>query len=471
MSWRKGMSLFKTTTSRLTLWHLGIFSLLSVAVFGIVYLSLASHLQAQKDREIMDKAREFGVLFHEHGIAALQAEFNRESESRGTRHVFFLLESTDGRVLASSDLRQWSGLELAPLHQSPFAGKKTVFTTFSLAGHRFKIRSVSLLVDQGLILTIGSTLQGDEIILERYREIFGIALTVMLVCGGLVGRLLAVKAMAGVQRITDCAAQIGGHDLSRRVPLADEGQEINGLAVAFNAMLARIETLLSELEQITDNIAHELRTPLTRIRGIAETTLKNNGTIDDYREMAASVIDESDNLIEMITTMLEIAKTDSGTVELNLGPLDIAGIVEEAVDLFVPLAEDCGVQLQLRKAPEVLMINGDRSRLQRVIANLLDNALKYTPAGGMVHLSTARNGEFIKVEIADTGTGIPERDIPHIFDRFYRGDKSRSTTGSGLGLPLALALARAHNGNITVTGTDKGATFCLFLPSASPKQS
>jgi heavy metal sensor kinase len=467
MFWKKGMSLFKTTTSRLTLWHLGIFSLLSVAVFGVVYLSLASHLQAQKDREIIDKAKEFGSLLREHGIAALQSEFDRESESRGTRRVFFRLESADGRVLASSDLRHWPGLARDSLHQSLSPGKKMVFTTTSMAGHPFKIRSVSLLVDKKMILTIGSSLQGDEIILERYREVFGIALIVMLVCGGLVGRLLAVKAMAGVQRITDCAAQIGGYDLSRRVPLGDEGQEITALALAFNAMLVRIETLLSELEQITDNIAHELRTPLTRMRGIAETSLKNDAEIDDLREMGASVIDECDNLVEMITTMLEIAKTDSGTVELDLTPLDISEIVEEAADLFAPLAEDHTVQLKVLQTPEPLMVNGDRPRLQRVIANLLDNALKYTPAGGMVCLSTAREGEFVKVEIADTGTGISEKDLPHIFDRFYRGDKSRSTTGSGLGLSLALALARAHNGDITVTSSDKGATFCLLLPKSS----
>jgi signal transduction histidine kinase len=173
----------------------------------------------------------------------------------------------------------------------------------------------------------------------------------------------------------------------------------------------------------------------------------------------------------MITTMLEIAKTDSGTVNLDLVPLDICSIVEEAVDLFAPLAEDCGVDLKILKPPEPLIVNGDRSRLQRVIANLLDNALKYTPAGGMVRLSTASDEEYIKVILADTGTGISAKDIPHIFDRFYRGDKSRSTTGSGLGLSLARALVRAHNGDISVTSNAKGSTFCLLLPRSPVQQS
>jgi signal transduction histidine kinase len=249
-----------------------------------------------------------------------------------------------------------------------------------------------------------------------------------------------------------------------------EGEEINALARAFNAMLERIEVLLNELQQVTDNVAHELRTPIARIRVMAETTLKTGGDLGEYREMAASVIDVCDDLIEMIGTMLEIAKTDSGTVELDLVPLDLPKLVAEAVDLFTPLAEDKDIDIRVLKPVHPMVFNGDLKKIQRIVANLLDNALKYTPVGGMVRLSTTRDEAFIKVEIADTGPGIPETDIPYVFDRFYRGDKSRTTAGSGLGLSLAQALARAHNGNITVTSSDTGTTFCLLLPSTSVQQ-
>ena len=415
----------------------------------------------------MDTAREFGTLLHEHGIAALQSEFTREAESRGTRRVFFCLQSPEGKLLAVSDLSQWQGIEVSDRRQTAITEKQAVFRTFSLSGHRFRIRSVSVPVGNGEVLEIGSTLQGEEIVLERYRETFGAALIVMLICGGLVGRLLAVKAMSGVQRITDTASRIGRHDLSRRVPLSDEGQEIASLALAFNAMLERIQSLLDELHQITDNVAHELRTPLTRIRGIAETTLRGDGKLADYREMTASVIDECDNLVGMISTMLEIAKTGSGKADLDMTLLDITEIVEEAADLFTPMAEDCGVGIEIVKLIRGMTVRGDRVRLQRVVGNLLDNAIKYTPSGGKVRLSADKDGEWVKVEVADTGIGVPEQDIPHIFDRFYRGDKSRSTSGSGLGLSLALALVRAHGGNITVTPNATGTIFSILLPSAS----
>jgi signal transduction histidine kinase len=272
--------------------------------------------------------------------------------------------------------------------------------------------------------------------------------------------------MAGVQRVTDTATQIGRHDLGRRVPLAREGREINALAQAFNAMLERIESLLNELQQITDNVAHELRTPVTRIRGIAETTLKSGDHIDDFREMAATVIDGCDDLTEMVATMLEIAKAESGVAELEIAPLDFCQISAEAVDLFAPMAEDKGVEIHWTQPPRKVTVSADRQRLQRAVANLLDNAVKYTPPGGRVTLTLQADASGARVDITDTGMGIDAEDLPHVFERFYRGDKSRSTPGSGLGLSLARAIVRAHGGEIAVKSTlHQGTTFHILLPS------
>jgi heavy metal sensor kinase len=461
---KKRLNFLRTTTSRLTLWYLGVFSVLSVAVFLVVYVSLASHLRDQTDNEIMDSAKEFATLYGERGIKALQDEFTREAESRGTRRVFFQLLSPKGKLLASSDLSHWNGLEIPRLHVPTSSKNHLSFRTIHLPGYRHKIRLISMSTGDGNMIEIGSTLQSEEIILKRYRETFSIALAVMLVFGGFAGFLLARKAMSGIQRVTDTATRIGRHDLGRRVPLGNEGKEIDALVHAFNAMLERMESLLSELQQITDNVAHELRTPIARIRGIAETTLKSSGDIKEYQEMAASVIEGCDDLIEMIATMLEIAKTDSGVADLERVPLDIGEIVEEAADLFVPMAEDKHVDIRLVKPFHSGMVLGDRPRLQRVVANLLDNAIKYTPSGGMVTLSIDADGADVKVQITDTGVGIAEKDIPRVFERFYRGDESRSTPGSGLGLSLALAVIRAHGGDITVKSSERETTFSILLP-------
>ena len=468
---KNGTKFLRTTTFRLTLWYLGIFSLLSLAVFGVVYIFLTAHLHDQTDNELKNTAKEFITLYQEQGVKSLQAEFTREAASRGTGRVFFALLSPASKPLATSDLSEWHTevtlLLNTTLNAANHSSSEIYFRTLSRPGHRHRVRVISISATNGNVIKIGITLKSDEMLLERYRETFGTALLIMLVCGGLVGWLLARKAMSGVKRVTETATRIGRHDFGQRVTAADEGEEIGALVQAFNDMLERIEALLHELQQITDNVAHELRTPITRIRGIAETTLKSNGDLDEFHEMAAAVIDGSDELIEMISTMLEIAKTDSGVSELTVAPLDIREIAAEAVDLFAPAAEDQRIHIQLSQPPQPVMVLGDRPRLQRVVANLLDNAIKYTSPGGKITLSITAEAAEAKVEITDTGVGIDEKDIPRVFDRFYRSDQSRSTSGSGLGLSLALAIIRAHGGNITIKSTETGSTFAVSLPNKS----
>jgi len=466
IGFKPGYKFLHTATFRLTIWYLGVFSLLSIAVFAVVYVFLASHLNENTDREIMDTANEFSTLYREHGVKALESEFIREAASRGTGRVFFELVSLNGKVLAASDLQHWKNINL--MCSSVFTPEdfKNIhcFRTLFLPGHRHKTRVVAASAFDGNIIRIGITLRGDELLLERYRETFGTALMIMIVCGGLIGWLMARKAMSGIKRITETAIRIGKHDFGQRVELTGDGEEISALARAFNDMLERIESLMKELHDITDNIAHELRTPITRIRCMAESMLKYTENVDEYMEVAALVIEASDDLIEMIGTMLEIARTDSGAAGFALKPVNIQEIVEEAADLFLPAAEDKQINIIMNLLPEHVVVKADRSKLQRVVANLIDNAIKYTPSGGTISLSVNIAGKNVKIEISDTGKGMEEKDIPRIFDRFYRCDKSRSEPGNGLGLSLALSIVRALGGSISVKNTDPGASFTIVLP-------
>ncbi len=467
MSLKSAPRFLKSTTLRLTLWYLAIFSSLSLAVFAVVYIFLVSHLHDQTDNELIDSGKEFAALYAESGCLALQAEFDREAASRGTKRVFFTLISAPGKLLASSDLQAWDRRITLDPKPTDFFSKQPTFHTLSRPGHRHKVRVIRMPCADGNVIKIGITLEGDEILLERYRETFGTALTIMLICGGLMGWFMARKAMAGVKRVTETATRIGRQDYfgHRVAALADEGEEIRALVQAFNGMLERIESLLNELQQITDNIAHEMRTPITRIRGIAETTLKGDGKLDEYREMAALVIEGSDDLVAMVNTMLEIAQAGSGISERTLAPLDINEMTQEAIELFAPLAEDQKITLKANLAPKPLIVTGERAKLQRVIANLLDNAIKYTPAHGMVTVTVKPDKNSVILKVIDNGNGIDAKDLPNIFDRFYRADKSRSTTGSGLGLSLARAIIQAHSGKISVTSNQTGTTFTVILPS------
>jgi signal transduction histidine kinase len=181
--------------------------------------------------------------------------------------------------------------------------------------------------------------------------------------------------------------------------------------------------------------------------------------------MAVAVVEESDRLVGMINTMLELAHTESGIADFSMEPVDVGQVLRDAYELFQPVAEDEGIRFEIDLPQEALIVSGDVTRLQRVLANLLDNAIKYTEAGGRVRLEAKRNKPDVTVSVIDSGIGISGADLPHIFERFYRHDRSRSTPGSGLGLTLALAFARAHGGDITVTSAPgEGATFTVTLP-------
>jgi len=466
-SHKKKRRIFRTVTFRLTFGYALLFSVLSIAAFGWAYLAILSGFNDQLDRDLTGDTVEFETLYREKGLHALQKEFQRESESDGKSRVFMELISRDGKILASSDLAAWKSL---PSLQPPEEGtdKQPVFRTLQLPGREDPVRTIFKKIRDGELLRIGRTREENEILMQKLREIFGTALAVLILLGGIGGGFAARRAMAGVERVTKTAMRIGRGHLSRRVPLGKEGEEIEALARAFNAMLERIDSLVSGLEEVIHNIAHDLRSPLTRIRGIAETTLTGPGDPAAYREMAGTVVEECDRLVGLIQTLLEIAENDAGTGKIPLTEVDMTDLLREAVELFEAPAEDRGIRLKDKIPAGPLVINGDPSRLQRAVANLLDNALKYTPPGGRVSVSARRRDGSIEIEIADTGIGIEEGEQSRIFNRFYRVTPSRTTPGNGLGLSLARSILKSHGGRISVTGKPgMGSTFTLHLPAAN----
>jgi len=280
------------------------------------------------------------------------------------------------------------------------------------------------------------------------------------------GWFMARRALAGVENVTRTARRIADGRLAERVPLGKGGDEIDQLAVTFNRMLDRIQGLVNGIKEMTDNIAHDLKSPITRIRGQAEIALTGGGSTAELETMASSAVEECDRLLEMINTMLFISRTDAGVTQPDLKEIDIAAVVRDACGLFQASAEERGIILAWH-GPERLAMTGDIRFIQRMVANLLDNAIKYTPAGGLVNVTVALGAQGgIHIEVRDTGGGISPTDLPHVFERFYRGDPSRSQAGSGLGLSFARAVARAHGGDITVASSPAGSAFAVNIPAA-----
>jgi heavy metal sensor kinase len=454
-----------TLAFRLTLWYAAIFTISSFVAFLMFYFLITSVVRRRIDQDLLNELSEYSSLLSLKGTDTLKTVLVLEAESEGIDKVFFRVLALNGEEIVSSNTSSWADTGISRTALKQLAdGANHVFETLALPERPHKMRILYGITGHGKIIQIGQSLKDYERLMESFREIFGTTMTIVLVFSGLMGWFMARRALLGVEEVTRTAIDISSGALERRVPVKARGKEIDKLAITFNNMLDRIHTLVTGMREMTDNIAHDLKSPLTRIRGVAELTLTTGNCIDDYKTMAANTIEECDQLLQMIKTMLDISEAEAGTAKLTMDRIDISRLVRDACELFQPIAEDKGIDI-IHKAPITCCLYGDMQRLQRMVANLLDNALKYTRPGGTVTISVDRDEGDAVISVDDTGIGISERDLPYVFDRFYRCDQSRSEPGIGLGLSLAIAIVRAHGGNITAKSClGKGSTFTVTLP-------
>jgi heavy metal sensor kinase len=438
--------------------------------FAFFYYLITEALRGRTDQDLVAEVRTFSSLMTLQGVEAVKRKALLESQAAGEKKIFIQLLYPDGRVFSSSNMSYFhnipiSGEAINQLleRQEPFFG------TVSSPDHRHEIRVVYALLGPGLIIHLGQSMDDLSRFIEAFQRIFVVTMAVLFALAVLLGWFMARRALAGVENVTRTARRIADDGrLAERVPVGDGGDEIDRLAATFNRMLDRIQGLMSGIKEMTDNIAHDLKSPITRIRGQAEVALTSRAAADEYEALAAGAIEECDRLLEMINAMLFISRTEAGVSKPELRPMDLAEMLRDACGLFQALAEDKAIGLAW-KAPERLEMVGDIRLMQRMLGNLLDNAIKYTPAGGKVAVEvSAGPNHSVSIVVKDSGMGISEKDLPHIFERFYRGDPSRSEAGAGLGLSFARAVARAHGGDITVESSGpSGATFRIELPTAA----
>jgi heavy metal sensor kinase len=410
------------------------------------------------DKELLENAIELEQLYKESGIEEFRAVAEQESGE--------LMMNSKLENLAESDLSIWKDLDFKPDEILTLSKGQVMYKTQSVQNRTSKIRIIYRKIFDANIIQIGFSLEDDTALIRQYSNIFGVAIGFMVIVGSFLGWLNAHRSMTGVKRVTQTADRISRGNLQHRIPLEEnEGTEIKNLIVTFNSMIEKIQMLILELKEVTDNIAHDLRSPITRIRGTAETAITGKQSIEEYQKMAGMVVEECDRLIGMIATMLEIAETDSGLVEYANTPVNLVNVVHEAYEIFQPVAEDKGVSLETAVQTKPLYTTGDVVRLQRAVSNLLDNAIKYTPQGGRVRIAVDERENRVLVSVSDSGQGMDNRILPYIFKRFYRGDSSRSESGNGLGLSLVYSIVRAHDGKITVKSKPgQGSTFTVLLP-------
>ncbi len=449
---------------RLTMWYALIFTLTSLLALFIFYYHISRITMGNTDNELKEELDEFYSLMQIDGVDQVTMEIVLESESEG-KGVFFRLLSTDGRVLKALNMGAYGDVAVSDAALEALdRNEKYVFETVALAGKGFNARVIYGAISPTIIFNMGLSLDDNYKYLAVFRNLIFLLMIPLFLIAAFIGWFLARHALKGVEEVTQTAIEISRGSIDKRVEVKKRHFEIDRLANTFNTMLDRIQTLIVGMREMNDNVAHDLRSPLTRIRGIAEMTLVGNGSMEDYAEMAANTIEECDKLIEIINTMMDITETESGVSRMKSEPLDIVELILSACELFDPIAREKDVRL-VTELPDRLPIVGDRSKMQRLVTNLLENAIKYNKQGGTVTISATRENQSVNIRVEDTGVGIPEEELPHIFERFYRCDRSRSQDGIGLGLSLAKAIVNAFGGEIRVQSVvNQGSLFTVSLP-------
>ena len=470
MSLGKQIRFRNTLAFRLTLWYAGIFTVSSCVAFLLFYTLITSFFRERTDQELLSQVNRFSTLLAAEGVGAIQTTAVIEAQAAGVKKVFFRFLSLSGQAFSSSNMSYWKDIGIHGIAiKELLRGRSHVFETIAIPDRKEKVRILYAMLSPSIILQVGEAMESYSRFLDGFKRIFIITMTLLIFVAAGIGWFMARRAVSGVEAVTRTAQRISAGTLEDRVPVKIQGDEIDQLATTFNQMLDRIQTLLTEIKEMSENLAHDLRSPITRIRGIAEVTLTNGKSLSEYESMAANTIEECDRLLDMINTMLMISKTESGADKLSREEIDLAGLVRQACDLFEPSAEDKGVTLGCNVPVRSLLV-GDSRMIQRMLSNLLDNAIKYTPSGGTVTVSVSEDDTQVIISVKDTGCGISPSDLPRVFERFYRSDQSRSQSGIGLGLSLARAIARAHGGEITATSTpNQGSTFTVMLPKSAKK--
>jgi len=386
------------------------------------------------------------------------------SQGHGIGRYFFRVLDSQSKELAASDLSHWPGIRDHPLPMTEVGKTPITWETVPLREHG--VRIIYYQSPEGRILQIGQDLDDVVALLSDSRLIFGSGMLLILIAGIIFGWLSTIKALSGIRRVSHAAALIREHgDLAHRVPSPTGSAETDQLAAAFNSMLARIKDLIKNLRYVMDNIAHDIKTPVTRMRGIAEAELRSPGDKDlDYLELCGHVVEECDHILSLVNTLLEITATEAGLVQWKIARVDLTDLVREGCDLFTPVVENKNLTLKVH-ANQNLTIETDGRALQRVVSNMLDNAIKYTPEGGSVDVSLTVENNAAHLVFKDSGIGVNPGELELIFNRFHRSDRSRTEPGSGLGLSFCKATVEALGGEITVKSIpNQGSSFTVIMP-------
>lgn len=457
--WRRSLG------ARLAAGYAAFFLVSTAALFALAYALLADSLRDRDRSAILAEGGEIeGVALGGPGeiVAEVAGALDEIEREPGVPPLAVRLVDADGTTLVLEPADRWAPYDLGALAD---VGVGEWATLPSRAGGA-PMDVTAVPTRGGRTFHVGAV-AAREGVLDRFRDLFLLIVLPVVALGIGGGLVLARRALAPVRTLAATVHRVNETGrLGERVPVRGSGDELDHLGGLVNGMLARIEALVAGMRATLDDVAHDLRTPLTRLRAGAERALLAGP--EAHGEALSDAVEETDAVLAVLDAVMDVAEAEAGTLALHLVQADLARLTDEVVDLYGLLAEEKGVGLGWSR-PAPVVVRADSVRVRQAVANLVDNAVKYTPPGGHVRVEVGEEGGLAVVRVADDGPGVPPGDRPRIWDRLFRGDRSRSERGLGLGLSVVRAVAEAHGGSAEMEEAPGGGSrFTLRLPPGGP---
>lgn len=449
----------RSSTFRLALIAIGLFGAIVLTLFGYVYLSTSSYVRARSDNAIAAEQAILQRAYEHTGREGLIATIGQRMSDDQFRDSIYLLADASYSFIAGN-LKQWP---------SDFVGREE-WKNFRTQGWKSGaaqqplLRAASKTLPNGDHLLVGKDTGDLDAFARNIKVAFicGIALIVLL--AGVASVLVTRRTVGRIGAINTISQAIMQSGLDKRIPLRGTNDEWDRVAENLNSMLDRIEMLMQEVKQVTDNVAHDLRTPLARMRGQLEKAYHRRRDSEEDQALIGDTITHLDGVLRIFSSITRIAQIEAKAQKIAFRTVNIAEITHETVELYDAAAEEKGTRLSF-VGDQQACITGDRDLIFDAVANLVDNAIKHGRPAGQVAVEVVKNSDGgTIVSVSDDGPGIPVAEHPNVFKRFYRLERSRNTIGNGLGLSLVAAIARLHGARIEMVDNGPGLRFCLVFP-------
>jgi hypothetical protein len=454
------LSILRTQAFRIVFVYVAVFALSVSALLAFTYWNTERALDAQTDQIIGAEIAGLSEQYQRLGLRGL-ADVVMSRSANGGPGLYLLLDRAKQPIAGNLDGMPQNvnkqGAEVEFDYERRVEG--------NLQRRRARGRLFQLM--GGFELLVAQDVHERFLTEKLFSTTLPWTVGLMLLLGLVGGGLMSRNMLRRLDQINRTAGDIIAGDLSRRVPVTRTHDEFDVLAESLNRMLDRIQRLMSGVREVTDSVAHDLRTPLTRLRNRLEDTLRHQGADSPQAGEIEAAMRETDQIITTFNALLLIAEADSGVMRGAMARIDLVPIADDMAELYAPLAEENGVTLEIKPAGATV-IEGNRSLISQALANLIDNAIKYTPQGGHIAVSTTMTPQGADLTVADTGAGIPAEQRAHVIERFVRLESSRNSPGTGLGLSLVAAVARLHGARLTLDDNAPGLKATIHFPRRAP---